>query len=109
MLKIEARSQGFSLTPALAAYARQQVHHALGHRAERLRDVAVRLQDINGPRGGVDKECHVTARLRGGRTVIVRRRHEDLYVAVRDAAEVAGRRCDEYVDRQRGGRREGLR
>jgi putative sigma-54 modulation protein len=109
MMKIATRSHGFSLTPALAAYTQKQVHSALAHRAEALRGVEVRLEDINGPRGGVDKECRVTARLQGGRTVTVQRRHEDLYLAVRDAAEVAGRRCDEYVGRRRAERREGAR
>ena len=104
-MKVFARSLGFSLTPALAAYTHARVTDALAHRQADLRRVDVHLGDINGPRGGADKECRVVARFVGGRTLTVRQRDADLYRAVHDAAAVVGRRADERAARKRGERR----
>ena len=34
--------------------------------------VAVRLSDINGPKGGLDKHCHLQLRLRGLPDIVVK-------------------------------------
>lgn len=104
MTKIFARSQGFCLTPALSMWTHDRVTHAVAHHHGSLRRIDVRLHDVNGPRGGCDKECRVTARFIGGRTLTVRRRHADLYLAVRDAAEALGRRCNDRREQPRTGR-----
>jgi ribosome-associated translation inhibitor RaiA len=101
MMKIFARAQGFSLTPALTAWTHDRVTGAVAHHRDALRRVDVRLNDVNGPRGGCDKECRVTVRFIGGRTLTVRRRHADLYLAVRDAAEALGRRCNDRREHPR--------
>jgi len=105
MLKIITRSKGFSLTPALSAYVNDHVSNTLEHRREALHRVDVRVDDINGPRGGFDKRCSVVVRLHGGRTVTAQRRHQDLYVAVREAIDIVGLRVDASADRARAARR----
>ena len=46
----------------------------------------VRLWDINGTRGGVDKACRVVVWLRGRGTIVVEAVDRDLYAAIDAAA-----------------------
>jgi hypothetical protein len=40
------------------------LHFATDRFERHIRDVGVVLRDVNGPHGGIDKLCRVTARLR---------------------------------------------
>lgn len=44
---------------------REEVEHALERFADRITRVEVYLQDVNGGKGGNDKQCKVEARPRG--------------------------------------------
>lgn len=56
---------------ASADVARRRLEFALGRFANRVRSLRVRLTDVNGPRGGLDKKCLITVRLTRPRRVIV--------------------------------------
>ena len=51
--------------------------------------VRIRLSDVNGPRGGVDKRCRVSLETAVGRTVIVESRAGDWHAALGSAADRA--------------------
>ncbi len=53
------------------AFAQRQLQFALGRFGDRVRSFTVRLSDLNGPKGGVDKRCLVTVRLSRPRRVVV--------------------------------------
>jgi ribosome-associated translation inhibitor RaiA len=55
----------------LAELIHRRFTFSLGRFDGRVQSVTVRITDVNGPRGGVDKQCRVTARLRGGARAIV--------------------------------------
>ena len=74
-MRLTIRALGFSLTPALRDHALRRVHTALRRFAPRLGDVHVRLSDVNGPRGGVDKRCHVNVVVPGLRAITVHELH----------------------------------
>lgn len=75
----------FRLTEAIIRHVERCVRAALDHAAGQIDVVNVRLGDINGPRGGVDKYCRITIHLRGLPSVTVEAAHEDLYAAVDSA------------------------
>jgi putative sigma-54 modulation protein len=79
-------ARGFSLTPALRRAVEAEAWE-LGRQAPRGVDaVSVRLFDANGPRGGADKGCLVSLRLRGGRASVVATAIDtDLYRAIAGA------------------------
>jgi putative sigma-54 modulation protein len=86
---IQARS--FPLTDAL----RNHVHNRLGftflYASSRVRRVLVRLSDLNGPRGGIDKRCLVEVRLEGLPVVVVEDVQSDMYSAIDRAVGRAAR------------------
>lgn len=72
---------------ALREYVHQRLHFALGRFAPQIRQVRATLRDLNGPRGGVDHEFRLTARLADG---------QDLSAVARDETPAAS------VDRAAG-------
>jgi hypothetical protein len=47
------------LSGALRDYAERRLRFALDRFEPRIADVHLRLEDVNGPRGGVDKQCRL--------------------------------------------------
>ena len=90
-MNIDIQTQGFTLTPGLRDHVADSLHTRLGRFEHRLRQVTVRLADLNGPRGGVAQQCRLLLRVDGARTIVVRDTEVDLYAAVDRAAERAGR------------------
>jgi len=84
----------------LAAFVERRVRFAMRRRTDAVPQVTVRLEDLNGPRGGPDKECRIALRTDGHGTLVVRalattwRRavHEALLRAVNLLARVTGRK-----------------
>jgi ribosomal subunit interface protein len=104
-MRIELRGLGFAATAALERHAERRLLFALGRFAERLEDVAVRFEDVNGPRGGVDKRCRVVARLRPAGALRIEEHGEDLYLAIDRAADRIGRAVGRELARRRSLRR----
>jgi ribosomal subunit interface protein len=89
-MNLDIRARGFSLTQALRAHCERQLAFALSRFASRLTQVTVRLVDINGPHGGVDKRCSVVISLHGHGPIAVESTDVDLYAAISRSAERAG-------------------
>src|SRR5215831_3678307 len=60
-LKLRVRHTG--VPRILRTYAERRLGFALGRFANRIGRVTVRIDDVNGPRGGIDKLCCINARL----------------------------------------------
>ena len=54
----------------LADHLDRRLHFALSRFSSRIARVTVFLEDVNGPRGGVDKACRIVVRLRRGADVV---------------------------------------
>jgi ribosome-associated translation inhibitor RaiA len=90
-MQIAVQARGFSLTRALQENVHQRLGFTLARGSGRVRRVAVRLSDLNGPRGGIDKRCLVEVRLDGLPAVVVEDVQADMYVAIDRAATRAAR------------------
>ena len=56
----------------------RRLYFALGRFAPQIERVTARVGDMNGPRGGVDKQCRIEVKLRGLETVVREARADDL-------------------------------
>ena len=80
------------LSPSLAPLARRRLEFALGRFGVRVRSLTVRLTDLNGPRGGLDKHCLVAIRLTSPRRlIVVEDTDAEAEVAIGRAADRASR------------------
>jgi putative sigma-54 modulation protein len=83
----------------LTEIARRRFDFALGRFRGRVHSVTVRVADINGPRGGVDKRCRVTVQLQSPkRAIVVEDLDPDAAVAIDRGADRAARTVARLVD-----------
>lgn len=95
------RSIGAGLDSADRDYLRRKLGRRLGKFAEVIERVSVRVQDVNGPRGGVDKRCQIKVVLSGLPSVMIDERHESTQAAMDRALARAERAVRQAVDRRR--------
>ena len=97
---------GLSVPPSLSARIEQHLRFALRRFAHRVASATVRIRDLNGPRGGIDKELRVRLDLSGARAVQVVERCADLLAGASAAARRVSRVVARAIARARGpGRR----
>jgi ribosome hibernation promoting factor len=100
-VRVAFRTQDFDLTEGIRAHAERSIKNALGRLDRRIEAVAVRLGDVNGPRGGVDKFCRLDAHLVRGDRLHVEDVDPDLYAAIDRAAERLGQTATRAISRRR--------
>lgn len=104
-MDIDIRAIGFELTTALAQRVDAQVRSALAASGERATGVTVRLDDVNGDRGGPDKRCRIVVALAGRGPAVASVTAADLYAAIDGAARrlrrSARRSLTRHVGRER--------
>lgn len=97
-MHVETQTREFSLTDGLNAFLSRRIEFALGRYRDVVRRVTVRLRDLNGPRGGADKQCQLQVELAGQPALVISDTDPDLYVAIGRAAK----RADRQVARRLG-------
>ena len=98
-MQINIHSKNFSLTDALRNYAKRRLSFSLTHKNQYIYKVMMRLSDINGPRGGTDKRCHLLVQLNGIPDVVVEDIQSDMYVSIDHACERASRTIVRKINR----------
>ncbi len=61
-MRIDVRFRGMQASEALRRHIERRVQRRLGRFEQALGSVRVCMEDVNGPKGGVDKRCLVTLR-----------------------------------------------
>ena len=100
-MEITIHARGFALTTAIETHLQRQLRFALDHLDDRVRRVFVRLSDINGRRGGIDKRCQLQVTLAGSSDVLIEDVQTDLYLAVSRAVERAAAAVTRRMGRMR--------
>ncbi len=84
-------SSDFALTTALENFIHQQAGKSMKVCADRVERLVVRLKDVNGPKGGQDKECSVEVKMAHCEPIVVSKRSSDAYASIRKALSRASR------------------
>ena len=100
-MQIDIQARIFSLTNALRDHIKRRLGFALSTKDEHIQRVMVRLSDINGPRGGEDKCCHIQIVIPHLADVVIEDTEADMYAAIDRAADRAGRTVGRRLARQR--------
>lgn len=103
-MKINIRSK-IKITDAIKDYLEHRLHFALSRFGESVRHVAIRISDLNGPKGGVDMQCKILVTLSDGRQLALKEDREDLYVAIDRIMERTGRSVTRSLDRSKSNER----
>lgn len=92
---ISLQARGLRVTKTHRREVRRILTSALGRFAHRVRTVCVWLEDVNGPRGGVDNLCRIDIEFRPRGAISVSASASDELAAAAKAAN----RAREVVDR----------
>jgi putative sigma-54 modulation protein len=104
-MRIDVRFRGLEPSTEAREHVVRQVHFHLSRFGQEVRDISVRLVDVNGPKGGLDKRCRV--RVRGPRygEAAVEEEGSDLRAAIDAAMHRLSRLVGRELERSREARR----
>jgi len=102
-MRISVSGHHVKVTPDLREYIDRRLYFALGRFGPAIDHVSVRVGDVNGPRGGVDKHCQIVVKLRasGSNPIAIDDTDEDVCAAVTQASSRAGRTVARAIERKR--------
>jgi putative sigma-54 modulation protein len=86
-MRVHVRCTNVEHSTSLVEHTKRRIHQHLSRFGHCLSVVEARLSDVNGPRGGVDKRCLLTARGRGLGGLRIEELHPDFYGCVERALE----------------------
>jgi ribosome-associated translation inhibitor RaiA len=79
-MRIDIHSSKFALTESLRSHIERRVQFALSWAYHKLPHIHLRLDDVNGPKGGVDKVCRIQIPVVGGKPVVIEEIQTDMYI-----------------------------
>jgi putative sigma-54 modulation protein len=106
-MRTEIRTDGIRLDHLLRSRVERALLYSLDRYRGRIVAATVRISDVNGPKGGVDKECRICLDLGRREVLVVRQMDASASAAVDRAAERVRRRIGKILDRRSRRRRRG--
>ena len=103
--RLSLMTKGVTHSKALRRHVDRSLNTSLGRFNRRTRDVAVWLEDVNGPRGGIDMRCRIDVRLNPRGRVSVNAQASNEYAAVVKATNRARILLDRRYKKARTRRR----
>ena len=100
-MQIFIQSSSFKLTRSLKHYVEKKIKNSLGRRTDDVKRIYVRLFDINGPHGGIDKRCHLHLTLPNMADVVIQNTQDNLYDAINLASIKAKSTLNRRLSRQK--------
>ena len=90
-MQVEIRGKGLRITNVLSTYIQRRLVFALGRFGRRVERVLVRVEDINGPKRGIDKQCRLAVVVPHSRTAVIEARGSNIRVTINRAVAKASR------------------
>ena len=99
------KGRGIAWTPDLQQLLDLRLEKVTERFSPKIRSISASLEDVNGPRGGVDKKCRVVVHLPPRGRVVVAGAGTDIFAAVTGTASRARLAVKRHVKRRRARRR----
>ena len=96
-MKIQIR-QVAQFSYFLHDYVERRVGMVLGRFGEKLKSIKITLRDLNGPKGGLDKKCQVTLKLKN-KLIVLEGIERDFYTVVDFTLERLSRKVAKELGR----------
>ena len=100
-MQFDIQARGFSLTAGILNHTEQKMQFALQRNDSFITRTRIKLADVNGPRGGVDKKCQIELKLAGEKNIVIEETQSDLYYAIDRASERCMRTLNRRQERAR--------
>ncbi len=100
-MRTSIRLRGMPEALELRTHALRQLHFHLSRFSDAIDEVELRVSDVNGPKGGLDKRCQIILRLKRAGTVTLTVSGGDAGAAIGQAAEGTARMVARELARAR--------
>lgn len=98
---IEVTNRNVTLAEGVREWIERRLQFALGRFSSRIRRVSVIFSDVNGNRGGYDKQCRLRITLIAGGEVVIEDIDPSVVTVVANVAERAARSVARMLERRR--------
>ena len=93
-MQITIKTHQMQLNQETTLQMKRRIHFALGRFANAINRVSARLTDINGPKGGQDKQCLIIVKLRKGGEIVIQEKGTDCNAILNHCANRVSRAVD---------------
>lgn len=100
-MRIDIHTNNIEMTEDVRFHTERCINFGLDWAKHDVSRVIVTLSDINGPRGGNDKQCQVRIPLARMQEILIKEISDDLQVAISHSVERAARSLERRLSRQR--------
>jgi hypothetical protein len=100
-IRIDVRVKGIEFTEELGKAVERIIAFAVDRHVLQVDSISVYLADLNGPKGGVDKLCQITANLTRGNPLLILEEGYEILSMVNRAAHRLGHRIARTLQRRR--------
>ena len=100
-MELEISSQNMNVDAETESQVERRMEFALKQFNSWITRVQVHLEDVNGPRRGIDKKCRILVNIKGGKTIKIEDLDADLIAAVNRAADRLGQVVSREIERRR--------
>ena len=100
-MRITIKVHRLQLAQEMITTMERRLRLTLGRFVGSINRVTVRLTDINGPKGGIDKECLIVVKLRKGGEVVVQGIGKNCSATLHYCADRIGRAVGRELSRNR--------
>lgn len=101
-MELEIHGKRVGHSAALEQHVKDRLQAALDRHESRIDRVVVRLDDVNGPKGGNDMRCRILVRLARGWQVLIEETCEDAYESVTHAVNRVKNTLARQLDKRKG-------
>lgn len=92
-------AKGIDASQSLRDYISDRIDEALSCAQDSIHYITVRISDMNGPKGGIDKRCQINLKLPGLPAVVVSEVSANINGAIDRAAQRAGKVVERIMRR----------
>lgn len=99
-MDIEIKARHLELTPNLKMQIKRKLQFSLNRYERHIGGISIALADINGPKGGVDKQCTIQVFLAKMEDIVIKDTQANLSLAIDRAMQRAGRSVARKIDQR---------
>lgn len=100
-MQVFVSAKNFKVPETIREHIDRRLAFALDRFEREIERIDVSLADLNGPKGGVDKQCRMVAKLRSDGTLVIEDEDMDFYTVINRAADRLGHAVQRAIERRR--------
>ena len=98
-MQLDLQAPGLAIGTGIREHVARRLNSALSRCSNRIRRVSVRLRDINGPRGGIDKRCSIKVEMENAGAITIEENGSELRSLINRAMERTASNVFKRLDR----------